>query len=52
MNSLVGPPAPQPMGPPGGPGGTPHTPQDGDGDSFNMVSSFPDVSTNPTMGTF
>ena len=35
MNS-IGPGGPPTMGPPGGPGGTPHTPQEAEGDSFNM----------------
>jgi len=53
MSNMGGPAAPPQMGPPGGPGGTPHTPQDGDGDAFNMVPAFNDsVSNNPQMGSY
>lgn len=50
MNS-IGPGGPPPMGPPGGPGGTVHTPQDGEGEPFNM--GFGDnVSNNGPMPSY
>ena len=38
MGGTIGPASVGPMAPPSGPVGTPHTPQDGDGDAFGLVS--------------
>ena len=50
MNPM-GPGGPAAMVPPGGPGGTPHTPQEADGDSFN-IGFGENVSNSTPMNSF